>query len=205
MISLLSKILALHIRKKMIHEVIVTTISKTDIVHIAPMGIRFLDQQIIISPFKPSQTLDNILDNNIATINFIDDVRVFAGIVSRYKNDWELSDRTSSEKVPNLLNTNTFYNVAVSKFRDDEKRPDIICDVKDTGVLKPFLGFNRAQFSVIEAAVLISRLGMIPMEKINQEIDYLKIGIDKTAGPREHEAWDWIQKKISSYKKGLKS
>ena len=75
----------------MIHEVIVTTISKEDVVHIAPMGIKFLNKQIIISPFRPSQTLENIINNNKATINFIDDVRVFAGIVSRQKKDWELS------------------------------------------------------------------------------------------------------------------
>ena len=49
----------------MIHEVIVTTISETQKVHIAPMGIRLVEEQIIISPFKPSQTLENILNNNI--------------------------------------------------------------------------------------------------------------------------------------------
>ena len=56
----------------MIHEVIVTTISNEGIVHIAPMGIRFIDKQVVISPFKPSTTLNNITENNIATINFID-------------------------------------------------------------------------------------------------------------------------------------
>ena len=188
----------------MIHEVIVTTISNKGIVHIAPMGIRFIDKQVIISPFKPSTTLNNIIENNIATINFIDDVRVFAGIVSRYKKDWELSARTDLDIVPNLTLTNTFYNVAVNEYQEDDKRPNIICDIKNSEIIKPFLGFNRAQFSVIEAAVLLSRLGMIPMEKIDREIEYLKIGIDKTAGPHELEAWGWIQDKILSYKKDSK-
>ena len=188
----------------MIHEVIVTTISNEDIVHIAPMGIRFIDKQVVISPFKPSTTLNNITENNIATINFIDDVRVFAGIVSRHKKDWELSARTDLEIVPNLTLTNTFYNVVVNEYQEDDKRPNIICDIKNSAIIKPFLGFNRAQFSVIEAAVLLSRLGMISMEKIDREIEYLKIGIDKTAGPHELEAWEWIQDKILSYKKDLK-
>ena len=188
----------------MIHEVIVTTISNEGIVHIAPMGIRFIDKQVIISPFKPSTTLNNIIENNIATINFIDDVRVFAGIVSRHKKDWELSARTDLEIVPNLTLTNTFYNVAVSEYQEDDKRPNIICDIKNSEIIKPFLGFNRAQFSVIEAAVLLSRLGMISMEKIDREIGYLKIGIDKTAGPNELEAWRWIQDRILSYKKDSK-
>ena len=189
----------------MIHEVIVTTISNEGIVHIAPMGIRFIDKQVIISPFKPSTTLNNIMGNNIATINFIDDVRVFAGIVSRHKKDWELSARTDLEIVPNLTLTNTFYNVTVNEYQEDDKRPNIICDIKDSAILKPFLGFNRAQFSIIEAAVLLSRLGMISIEKIDREIEYLKIGIDKTAGPHELEAWGWIQDKILSYKKDSKT
>jgi|TARA_X000001036_G_scaffold18438_1_gene15539 hypothetical protein len=188
----------------MIHEVIVTTISNEGIVHIAPMGIRFIDKQVVISPFKPSTTLNNITENNIATINFIDDVRVFAGIVSRHKKDWELSARTDLEIVPNLTLTNTFYNVVVNEYQEDDKRPNIICDIKNSEVIKPFLGFNRAQFSVIEAAVLLSRLGMISMDKIDREIEYLKIGIDKTAGPHELEAWGWIQDKILSYKKDSK-
>ena len=188
----------------MIHEVIVTTISSEGIVHIAPMGIRFIDKQVVISPFKPSTTLNNITENNIATINFIDDVRVFAGIVSRHKKDWELSARTDLEIVPNLILANTFYNVVVNEYQEDDKRPNIICDIKNSAVIKPFLGFNRAQFSVIEAAVLLSRLGMISMEKIDREIEYLKIGIDKTAGPHELEAWGWIQDKILSYKKDSK-
>ena len=96
-------------------------------------------------------------------------------------------------------------NVVVSKFEEDEQRPRVICDIKNSMTLKPFIGFNRAQFSVIEASVLISRLGMISIEKINQEIEYLKIGIDKTAGPREIEAWHWIEKKINDYKSNLKS
>ena len=70
----------------MIHEVIVTTISEKSIVHIAPMGIQIIDNKVTISPFRPSQTLENITNNNLATINFIDDVRVFAGIVTKYKN-----------------------------------------------------------------------------------------------------------------------
>ena len=84
----------------MIHEVIVTTVSKENIVHIAPMGIQLIDNRVIISPFRPSQTLENITQNNLATINFIDDVRVFAGIVTKYKKNWELEDTKKESLVP---------------------------------------------------------------------------------------------------------
>jgi hypothetical protein len=64
---------------------------------------------------------------------------------------------------------------------------------------RPFLGFNRAQFSVIELAVLSTRLGRISDDKVRNELEYLKIGIDKTAGDNEKEAWYWIEKKINKY------
>ena len=72
----------------MIHEVIVTTKDSENKIHIAPMGIRWLNdnhdsKKIIISPFKPSTTLDNLMITKKAVINFIDDVRVFAGIVTK--------------------------------------------------------------------------------------------------------------------------
>ena len=183
----------------MIHEVIVTTISESNIIHIAPMGIKLIDEQAIISPFRPSKTLDNIIFNKKATINFVDDVRVFAGIVTKYKKDWELIDN-NDDLVPRLALANTHYNVVAKEFSDDPKRPDIKCDINFKSTNLPFLGFNRAQFSVIEASVLVSRLGLISMDKISQEIKYLKIGIDKTSGPKELEAWDWIEKRISDFK-----
>jgi hypothetical protein len=101
--------------------------------------------------------------------------------------------------VPQLLLANTHYNVVAKEFKDDERRPDIICDISKQVISKPFMGFNRAQSSVIEASVLISRLKMLPIEKILQEIEYLRIGILKTAGPRESEAWAWIEKKIKEF------
>jgi len=45
-----------------------------------------------------------------------------------------------------------------------------------------FSGFNRAQAAVIEAAILVSRLNMLPQEKIDAEMAYLRIAVEKTAG-----------------------
>ena len=190
---------AQHLRKKMIHEVIVTTSSKDNIVHIAPMGIKVDEKQVIISPFRPSKTLENLTNTKKAVVNFIDDVRVFAGIVTGYKKEWPLIKK-NDDGIPRLELANTHYEVVVEKIIDNEKRPKIICNIVKEEIHYPFMGFNRAQFSVIEAAVLVSRLGMISMEKITDEIKYLKIGIEKTSGPRELEAWQWIEDKIENFK-----
>ena len=186
----------------MIHEVIVTTINKDKKVHIAPMGVKILQSDskklVQISPFKPSQTLNNILETKIATVNFIDNVKVFSGIVTGEKKDWEL-EVFDDKFAPHLQNTNTHMNVEAREEHDDPVRPRIICEVINEQIHRPFLGFNRAQFSVIELAVLSTRLGRIDDNKIKDEMKYLKIGIDKTAGKNEKEAWEWIEKKINIY------
>ena len=182
----------------MIHEVIVTTINKEKKVHIAPMGIKIFNEQkkkyVQISPFRPSQTLENLLETNIATINFIDNVKVFSGIVTKENKDWELSPLFNNY-VPHLEETNTHMNVVVNEIKDDSVRPKIKCEVLKEEMHRPFLGFNRAQFSVIELAVLSTRLCRISDDKVRNELEYLKIGIDKTAGDNEKEAWHWIEKK----------
>ena len=186
----------------MIHEVIVTTINKDKKVHIAPMGVKILQSDskklVQISPFKPSQTLNNILETKIATVNYIDNVKVFSGIVTGEKKDWEL-EVYDDKCAPHLKNTNTHMNVKASEDHDDAVRPRIICEVINEQIHRPCLGFNRAQFSVIELAVLSTRLGRIDDNKIKDEMKYLKIGIDKTAGKNEKEAWEWIEKKINIY------
>ena len=53
---------------------------------------------------------------------------------------------------------------------------------------RPFRGMNRARAAVLEGAILVSRLGMLPPDKVDREIAYLQIAIDKTAGPAELEA-----------------
>ncbi len=67
---------------------------------------------------------------------------------------------------------------------------------------RPWEGFNRAQAAVLECAVLVTRLKMLPPEKIDAELKYLEIAISKTAGPREQEAWGWLMEKIEAFRAG---
>jgi hypothetical protein len=71
--------------------------------------------------------------------------------------------------------------------------------VKRTQTHLPFLGMNRARAAVLEAAILVTRLGRLPREKIESEIAYLKIAIDKTAGDAELEAWEIVMAKIGAH------
>jgi hypothetical protein len=58
---------------------------------------------------------------------------------------------------------------------------------------------NRAKAAVVEGAILVSRLLMLPREKIEAEIAYLEIAISKTAGEAEREAWAWLMDAVRKH------
>jgi hypothetical protein len=185
----------------MIQETIVTTQNKAGIVHIAPMGIHITADDFIILPFKPSTTLDNLLENKAAVINYCDDVRVFAGCLTG-RRDWPLKDAEHiTGKVLGCALAHT--EVKVTRIEEDDLRPKLFCQAVHTVNHAPFTGFNRAQYAVLEAAILVSRLPMLALEKIDSDLAYLQIGVDKTAGDREKQAWGWLMDAVNNYKSTL--
>ena len=61
----------------MIRECIVITQSRAGTVHIAPLGLIEEGEHLVIAPFRPSLTLDNLRENPHAVVNYTDDVLVF--------------------------------------------------------------------------------------------------------------------------------
>ena len=187
----------------MIFETIVTSQAQDRRVHIAPMGIREDNGLIVLAPFRPSTTLDNVLATGHAVLNSCDDVRIFAGCLT-HRRDWPT---VPADKVPGvrLAAALAHWEMKLEKTEEDEMRPRLLCKVVHQASHSPFLGFNRAQAAVLEAAILVSRLHLLPWEKIEAEVKYLAIAIDKTAGPREKEAWGWLMEKIDAHHAALRN
>ena len=177
-----------------IHEVIVTTLDAAGTPHSAPMGVSEVNGYFLVKPFKPSATYDNLKHHRQCTINYIDDVRVFAGALTG-RRDWPTLP-CSLIKGAYLSQALAHSELEMTRFDDDDPRACFYGEVREEQIHAPFRGFNRAQSAVVEAAILVSRLGMLPQQKIREEIGYLQIAIDKTAGDRELEAWGWLMNKI---------
>lgn len=178
----------------MILETIVTTRGEGR-TQIAPMGIRRHESLVVVAPFRPSSTLDGLLHARCAVLNLTDDVRVFAGcLTGRY--DWPT---VPAEHVPcsRLAETLAHEELELVRVEEDAQRPRLFFRTVARFAHAPFGGFNRAQAAVIEAAILVSRLHMLPRDKIDTEMQYLSIAVSKTAGPRELEAWGWLNEEIA--------
>lgn len=182
----------------MIRETIVTTTDPDGRVHVAPIGIIAQDDRWVIAPFRPSATLDNLRRVPHAIANYTDDVTVFAGCLTG-RRDWPVRPAT---KVPGAVLERALAHaeLTVEGVSEDDLRPRFHCRVVHEETHRPFRGFNRAQAAVIEAAILVSRLHMLPPDKVEREIAYLEIAVAKTAGPRERQAWDWLMEKIDRHR-----
>ena len=179
----------------MIRESIVITTDLKKKPHVVPMGITFNKKKLFISPFIPSKTYLNLKANPYAVINFTDDVNIFVDALLGKKN----FKMQSTKKIKSfyLKNALSYIEVKVTKFIENKIRPKFECKILKETSIDSFKGFNRAQLSVIEAAILVSRIDILPKEKIKKEINYLQIAIDKTAGKNEKIAWKKLIKKIN--------
>jgi uncharacterized protein len=181
-----------------IFETVVTTCSAAGVVHIAPMGVRYVGDEVVLMPFRPSTTLANIEGSGCAVLNLITDVRVFAGCVTG-RRAWPTLPVAGFNGV-RLLNTLGHVALQLREKQDDPQRPVLRMARVGEVTHAPFKGMNRAQAAVVEAAVLVSRLHMLPAEKIDSEMRYLQIAIDKTADVAELEAWAWLQEAIAKHR-----
>lgn len=184
----------------MIQEILVTTTNNSGKTHIAPMGVHRDGEHTVILPFKPSTTLDNIVETGHAVINYVDDVRIFAGCLTG-RRDWPL---LPTLHIPGsyLAASLAHDELLLERVEDDPLRPKLFCKILHSVNHRPFRGFNRAQFAVLEAAILVSRLDRLPAEKITAELAYLQIGLDKTAGENERLAWGWLIDVIEQHRHG---
>lgn len=182
-----------------IFEAVVTTVSPSGAVHIAPMGMRWRAQQVVLMPFRPSSTLDNIVAGGHAVLNIITDTRVFAGCVTGQR-DWPT---VPAERVPGVRLACALRHLELrldAHEQADAQRALLCMTVLHDATHAPFPGLNRAQAAVVEGAVLVSRLHLLTAQKIDTELAYLQIAIDKTAGPGEHEAWGWLRDAVARHR-----
>ncbi len=184
-------------------ESIITTQNGDGSPHIAPMGVWQQQDHYVLAPFRPSRTLDNIARSGTAVINFTDQVKIFAGCLTNHF-DWAVLPAVKINGI-RLAAAQTHIELKKTDVLDDETRPQFHCEVMHKEMHAPFRGYNRAQFAVIELAILVSRLQRIPADKIDNELAWLSIAINKTAGNDEREAWGWLMEKLNKHRQATQS
>lgn len=181
----------------LIRETVITTIDRGGRVHIAPIGLIADGAGWIIAPFRPSSTLDNLLAVPFAVANHTDDVRIFAGCLTGRRN-WRTVP-AQEVPVPRLADALSHAELVVTEVTEDAQRPRFRCRVVRIVSHAPFEGLCRAKAAVVEAAILVSRLHILPADQIAREIAHLAVAVEKTAGEAEREAWGWLMERVRAH------
>ena len=191
----------------MILEAIVTSTDKNGNVNLAPMGPVVADDfgeqkapdRLTLKPFNSSLTYRNLIATGKAVVHVTDDVSLIARTAVGELSANEISSLVQQWEDTawwRLRTCHRWMAVQVVAVSADQPRVEMDCRVVHCEIEKPFFGFNRAKFAVIEAAILATRTHLLSADQIREELDRLRPLIEKTGGETEQTAFDFLRKTI---------
>lgn len=187
----------------MILEGIVTTKNADGTVNVAPMGpiVDEAMQTLVLRPFQSSTTYANLKRHGEGVLHVTDDVLLLARAAIGALD--ETPGTFPAEQVDGavLHSACRWYEFRVFALDDSQDRTRIEAQVVHTGRLRDFFGFNRAKHAVLEAAILATRVHLLPADEILAEFARLAVPVEKTAGPAEREAFallrEYVEQQVS--------
>ncbi|MCU0879745.1 MAG: DUF447 family protein [Pirellulaceae bacterium] len=179
----------------LILEGILTTLREDGSVNVAPMGPR-VDRacsQLVLRPFRTSTTYQNLKRHGEGVFHVTDDVLLLAqGAIGQLH---EMPPMFPATAVRGMILADACRWLAfrVTELDDTQERTTIRCEVVDRGRLRDFFGFNRAKHAALEAAILATRVEILPAAAIREQLAALVPLVDKTAGQQERQAFQILK------------
>lgn len=178
----------------MILEGLVTTTDADGRPHLAPMGPRVDGprfRSFLLRPFPTSHTYRNLRRHPEGVLHVTDDVLLLAKAAVGAA---DLPPTRPAERVGGfvLADACRSFEFRVASIDESEERVKLACEVVHAAADRDFFGFNRAKHAVLEAAILATRVHLLPPADIAAEFGRLRVIVDKTAGPAEFEAMAFL-------------
>jgi hypothetical protein len=154
--------------------------------------------RLVLRPYQSSQTYQNLKRHGEGVFHITDNVEQIArAAVGELP---ELPELIAAPCLRGFIVADAcrWFAFQVRRLIDTTERTTIDCEVVDRGTLRDFLGFNRAKHAVIEAAILATRIGILPPDQISAELRRLATPVEKTAGDQERRAFEFLEKFIST-------
>ncbi|MFM8735994.1 MAG: DUF447 domain-containing protein [Pirellulales bacterium] len=188
----------------MIIEGIVTTTEPDGRMHVAAMG-PWIDpverdagriNRLVLKPFATSRTGANLARVPSGVFHVTDDVLLLARVVAGRLE--EPPAARPAERVAGhvLAHACQAWEFAVTGTDASRERVVMQARVEAAHVGRPFLGFNRAAHAVVEAAILTTRLHLLDPADVAGRMADLRVLVEKTGGPREHEAFALLEARV---------
>lgn len=184
----------------MILEGIVTTVSPAGEINVAPMGPVLPDgwsadhplERLVLRPFQSSTTFANLRAHTECVLHVTDDVLLLARAAIGTST---LPSMRAAQVVRGwvLADCCRYYELRVVAVDTSTERARMEAAVVHTGRVRDFFGFNRAKHAVVEAAILVTRLHLLPAEEVRSELARLAVLVEKTGGTQERQAFALLE------------
>jgi len=178
---------------------VVTTTGPDGVVNCAAMGVHWGEEELVFWPFDETRTLRNLRGHGEAVVHLTDDVLLFVEAALGHPRPAMHPATVIDGSV--IGDANAWREVIVTEITataDDTPRSEVRARVvaSGTGARQP-LGLCRARHAAVEASILASRLKWLGAEHVRAELTRLQELVDKTAGPRERAAMDYVRRHVA--------
>ena len=182
----------------MILEGIATTLGPDGRVSISPMGPRATPEMLHLTlrPYRASRTYRNLKSHGQGVFHVTDDVELLARAAVGDVEAELLPARSVKGYI--LSGACRAYEFQVTSIDDRDERTTIEARVLRAERLREFFGFNRAKHAVVEAAILATRIEFLPMAQIQEKLAELSTLVQKTGGPSELRAFEFLRGYVES-------
>jgi hypothetical protein len=182
----------------MILEGLITTLDAEGALHLAPMGPRVaLDfTRFTLRPFPTSNTYQNLLRHGEGVLHVTDDALLLARAAIGAVEAMPPTRPAASVRGFVLADCCRYFEFKVKSVDASGERVEIEAEVVNSGRVRDFFGFNRAKHAVVEAAILATRLHLLPLAEVAHEFARLRVIVGKTGGPDERAAMDMLEAKL---------
>jgi uncharacterized protein len=180
-------------------ETVVTTTGSDGAVNCAAMGVRWGEEELVFWPFDSTRTLRNLRRHGEAVVHLTDDALLFVeAALGRPRPALRPANAIDGSVI---VEVNAWREVVVTEIAPAEgelprSRVRARVVARGTGPQQP-LGMCRARHAAVEASILASRLRWLGATHVSTELDRLQELVDKTAGPRERAAMDYVRRYVS--------
>ncbi len=180
-------------------EGILVTVDASGRPNLAPMGPRVPRNlsRLVLRPFKTSQTFQNLKATGVAVFHITDDVLLLAQAAIGQSHAARL-ESLSDFPCPRLEDTCRWLALRVAVIDESSDRTQFACEIVKSGEVRPFFGFNRAKHAVLEAAILATRIGLLPDVEMQDQLQRLATPVEKTAGDQERAAFMLLKEHINA-------
>jgi uncharacterized protein len=180
-------------------ETVVTTTGGDGVVNCAAMGVRWGAEELVFWPFDATRTLRNLRGHGQAVVHLTDDVLLFVeAALGHPQPAMRPATAIEGSVIEDVQSWREVVVTEIARASGNSPRSRVRARVVATGMgTQPPFGLCRARHAAVEASILASRLKWLGADQVLAELARLQVLIDKTAGPRERAAMDYVRRYVA--------